>query len=137
LKSAFAQSGLSPQLASDFDWIYADLLPPHAFIACAVSRSMVDPAQGSNKLVTYLSAERTRLHEPEVVRIGRLSPAYKAGLLGDQPKMLLVAVAPRLGNREGALVNPFGIELTGWSRAPIVFALYGKGCNLANVRLKR
>jgi len=94
---------------------------------------MVDPAQGSDELVTYLSAERTRPHEPEVVGIGRLSPAYEAGLLGDQPKMLLIPVAPRLRNREDALVHPFGIGLTGWSRASLVFASYLKGCNLVDV----
>jgi hypothetical protein len=46
-----------------------------------------------------------------VVGIGGLSPAHETRLLGDEAEMLLVAVPPRLGDREGALVDVFGPEL--------------------------
>ena len=68
------------------------------------------PAQGHSEFVAHFSAERPRLHEAKMVGIGRLSPAHEARLLGDQAEMLLIAVASRLGNREGALVDMFGFN---------------------------
>ena len=69
------------------------------------------PAQGHSEFVAHFSAERPRLHEAKMVGIGWLSPTYEAGLLGDKPEMFLVSVASRLGDREGALVDMFGLEL--------------------------
>ena len=66
----------------------------------------MDAAQRGNEFITDLSAEGTRLHESQMMGIGRLSPAHQAGLLGDKPEMLLVAITPRFGNREDALVYP-------------------------------
>jgi hypothetical protein len=82
----------------------------------------MDPTQGRDEFVTYLSSERTRLREGEVVGIGRLSSAYEAGLLGDKSEMLLIAVASRLGNRKGALVDMSGLELGRRPRAPLLAA---------------
>ena len=73
------------------------------------------PAQGHSEFVAHFSAERPRLHEAKMVRIGGLSPTHEAGLLGDKSEMLLVAVATRLGNREGTFVDTFNFELTGRS----------------------
>ncbi len=69
------------------------------------------PAHGHSEFVAHFSAERPRLHEAKMVGIGWHSPTYEAGHLGDKSKMLFVAVASRLGNREGALVDMFGLEL--------------------------
>src|SRR5258708_7468881 len=110
LKSAITQADFSPQLTSDLDRIYADLLPPRAFIAGTVSRAVMGPAQGDREFVAHFSAERPRLHEAKMVGIGRLSPTYEAGALGNKSEMLLIAVASRLGNREGALVDMFGFN---------------------------
>jgi hypothetical protein len=84
------------------------MLPPSTFVAGTMNLAVVDPAQRSNEFVTHIKAERTPLHEPETVRIGRLSPTHEARLLGDEPEMLLVAIAMRLGDRKYALVDPFG-----------------------------
>jgi len=70
----------------------------------------MDAAQGRHEFVTYLSSERTRLREAKVVGIGRLSSTYETRLLGDEAEMLLIAVATWLGNRQGALVDLFGLE---------------------------
>ena len=79
-------------------------------------------AQGDSEFVAHFSAERPRLHEAKMVGIGRLSPTYEAGALGNKSEMLLIAVASRLGNREGALVDMFGLELAIRSRAPSLAA---------------
>ena len=65
----------------------------------------MDSAQGGNEFVTHLPAECTRLHEAQVMGIGRFSPAHETCLLGDEPQMLFVAIATRLGNCEHALVD--------------------------------
>jgi hypothetical protein len=45
------------------------------------------------RIVAHLAAERTRLHEPQVMRIGVFSPTHKTRLLGNEPQMFLVATA--------------------------------------------
>ena len=72
---------------------------------------MMDSAQRSNEFVAHFSAERSRLHEAKMVGIGRLSPTHETRLLGDEAEMLLIAVTWRLGNRKGAFVDVFGLEL--------------------------
>jgi hypothetical protein len=51
-----------------------------------------------------------------VVRVGWLSPTDETGLLGNEPEMLFVAIATRLGNRKDALVDTFARDVTGRSR---------------------
>ena len=68
---------------------------------------MMDSAQRSNEFVAHFSAERSRLREAKMVGIGRLSPTHETRLLGDEAEMLLIAVATRLGNRQGAFVDTF------------------------------
>jgi hypothetical protein len=75
-----------------------------------MSLSVMGPAQGDSEFVAHFSAERTRLHEAKMVWIGWLSPTYEAGLLGHKPEVLPAAVPSRLGNREGAFVDVFGLE---------------------------
>ena len=55
---------------------------------------MMDAAERHHKLVARLAAECARLHEPQMMRIGRFTGTQEARLLGDKSKMLLVAVAP-------------------------------------------
>jgi hypothetical protein len=87
------------------------LIPPRAFIAGAVSRPMMGPAQGHSEFVAHFSAERTRWHEAKMVGIGWLSSTYETGLLSHKLEMLLVSIAPRLRDREHALVDMLGFEL--------------------------
>jgi hypothetical protein len=96
------------------------LFPPHAFIPGTVSLAVMGPAQGDSEFVAHFSAERPWLHEAKMVGIGGLPPTYETRLLGDEAEMLLVTVAPRLGNREGALVDMFGLELGRGSYAPLL-----------------
>ena len=70
-----------------------------------MNRPVMDPAQRGNELVTHLPAECTRLHEAQMMGIGRFSPAYETCLLGDEPQMLFVAIATRLSDCEYALVD--------------------------------
>ena len=70
--------------------------------------SVMDPAKRGNKLITYLPAESTRLHEAQMMGIGRFSPAHETGLLGDEPQMLFVTIATRLSDCEYAFVDDYG-----------------------------
>jgi hypothetical protein len=70
--------------------------------------SVVRPAERDSELVAHLAAERAWLHEAEVMGIGWLATADQAGLGGDEPKVLLVAIAPRLGDGQDALVDAAG-----------------------------
>jgi hypothetical protein len=89
------------------------LLPPCPFIAGTVSRPVMDPTQGDSEFVAHFSAERPRLHEAKMVRIGWLSSTHEACLLGDEAQMILIAVAPRLVDRKGTFVDTFYLELSG------------------------
>src|SRR5215510_16100589 len=84
LKNAITRANFSPQLTSDLDRIYADLLPPRPFIPGTVSLAMMGPAQGDNEFIAHFSTERPRLHEAKMVGIAGLSSAYETGLLGDK-----------------------------------------------------
>ena len=67
--------------------------------------AVMGPAQRRDKFVADLAAQRTRLHEAQVMGIRRRSPTHETRLLHDEPQMLLVAIAPRLGDGEDALVD--------------------------------
>ena len=70
-----------------------------------MNRPVMDPAQRGNKFVTHLPAECTRLHEAQVMGIGRFSPAHETRLLSDEPQMLFVAIATWLSDCEYAFVD--------------------------------
>jgi hypothetical protein len=70
-----------------------------------MKRPVVGPAQGCNEFIAHPTTKRARLHEAKVVGIRRGAPADEAGLLGNESEMLLVAIAFRLRNRKGALVD--------------------------------
>ncbi len=105
---ALIQTRVSPQLTSNLDRIDAGLLPPCPLIADTMNRPVMDAAQRSNEFVAHLPTECTRLHEAQVVGIGRFSSAHETRLLGDEPQMLFVAIATWLGNRKDALVDSPG-----------------------------
>ena len=72
----------------------------------------MNSAQRGDKFVAHFSTERTWLHEAKMVGIGRPSPTHQTCLLGDEAKMLLIAVATRFGDRKGALVHTFSLDLS-------------------------
>jgi hypothetical protein len=93
-----------------------------------MNRPVMDPAQGGNEFVAHLPAERTRLHEAQVMGIGRFSPAHETCLLGDEPEMPFVAIATRLGNRKHALVDsPWRIISLGIMRSLLGGGRWGCG----------
>src|SRR5580692_3051545 len=67
--------------------------------------AVMGPAQRRDKFVADLAAQRTRLHEAQVMGIRRRSPTHETRLLHDEPQMLLVAIATGLGDREDTLVD--------------------------------
>ena len=81
------------------------LFPPSPLIPDAMNRPVMDSAQRGDKFITHLPAECTRLHEAQMMGIGRFSPAYETRLFGDEPQMLFVAIATRLSDCEHALVD--------------------------------
>jgi len=81
--------------------------------------AVMDAAERNSELVAHLAAERTRLHEPQVMRIGVFSPTHKTRLLGNESQMFLVAMATRLHNRKSAFVDTrrylnCGLDARGW-----------------------
>jgi hypothetical protein len=91
-------AGLAPKPASDLDRVDAGRLPPCLLVAGAVHRPVVPAAERHREFIARFAAERARLHEPQVVRVGRLAAADEACLLGDLAKMLAVAVPARGGD---------------------------------------
>src|SRR5262249_57037024 len=70
-----------------------------------MNSTVMDAAEWHRELVAGFAAERTGLHESQVMRIRRLARAEQARLLGDEPKMGLVAGAGWRGQREDRLVD--------------------------------
>ena len=97
--------GLFPEPAGDLDRINIGLLPPRALVACAMHCPMMPAAERDRELIADLAAKRTGLGKSEVVGIGGLTAAHETRLLGDVAQVLPVAIAPRGGNSEDALVD--------------------------------
>ena len=71
-----------------------------------MSRAVMDTAERYREFIARLTTKRTRLHEAQVMRIGRFAGTQEAWLEGDVAKMLLVAVATRYTQGQSALVDP-------------------------------
>jgi hypothetical protein len=99
------QTGFSPELAGDLERIDSSISPPCSLVACAMNRAVMPAAERYHKLVAHLAAERARLRESEMMRVGGFAGADQAGLRGDEPQMLPVAITFWLGEREDALVD--------------------------------
>ena len=67
--------------------------------------AVMGPTQRRDEFVADLAAQRTRLHETKVMGIRWCSPAHETRLLHDEPEMVLVAIATRLGDGEDTLVD--------------------------------
>ena len=66
-------------------------------------------AERDREFIARFTTKRARLHELQVMGIGGLAGAQEAGLLGNVPEVLLVAVAAWRAQREHALVDPTGL----------------------------
>ena len=71
-------------------------------------RPVVPATERDRELIADLAAERARLQVAQMMRVGGFTTADEAWLLGDSAKVLAVAVAPRRGNGEDALVDAVG-----------------------------
>ena len=96
--------GEFPKLASDLEGVDAGSLPPGLLVTGAVHRAVMGAAKRNGEFITRLATECPRLHELQVMRIGRLAGTQEARLLGNKPQMLLVAVAAGRTQCEHALV---------------------------------
>src|SRR5262249_53956642 len=76
-------------------------------------RSVMPAAQWDRELIADLAPERTGLGETEVVRVRGLAAAHETCLLGDVAQVLPVAIAPRGGDREDALVDALRLTRLG------------------------
>jgi hypothetical protein len=94
-----------PELARHLERIDAGISPPSCFVADAVNQSVVDPAERHRKFVARLAPERSRLDKAQVMWVRRLAATDDAGLAGHEPQVLFIAIAPRLGPRQDALVD--------------------------------
>src|SRR6266550_8660313 len=66
---------------------------------------MMSAAQRDRELIAHLAAEGARLREANMMGIAGLAPAHEARLQANEVPMRLVAIAPRLTEREGAFVD--------------------------------
>jgi hypothetical protein len=89
--------GFIPKFAGGRQRINARVLPPSSFVANAMNGPMMRSAQGHGEFVANLLSESAWLDEPDVVRIGRFSPAQQTGLLPDKSQMIFVALPGSLG----------------------------------------
>ena len=105
----FGSAGLDPKLTRDLDRVDAGLLPPGPLVTGAMNRTVVDAAERHGEFVAGLAAERPWLHEPKMMRVGRLAAAKEARLPGDKSNMFAVAVAAGRPDRELTLVDTGGL----------------------------
>jgi hypothetical protein len=103
------EPGLSPELTGDLDGVDAGCRPPGLLVAGAMDRAMMRAAEWDGEFVAGLAAERPRLQEAEMMRIGLFAAADEACLLGNIAKVLGVSIAPRCRNDERALVDARGL----------------------------
>jgi hypothetical protein len=77
---------------------------------------VMNPAQWGDEFVADFSAKRARLRKTQMMGVGGFSSAHQTGLPGNEPEMLFVAIATRLGKCEAALVDRFGLRSAGSAR---------------------
>ena len=109
LNSPLVYLGAFPKLASDVDRVNAGLLPPGFFVTGAMHGAVMRAAERDGKFIACFAAERARLHKSDVMRIRGLAAAQEAGLLHHKAEVVPVAIAPRCGKNEHALVDAVGL----------------------------
>ena len=67
--------------------------------------AMMPAAERNCELITDFEAQRPWLGEAQVVRVGRMTSANKAGLGSDEPQVRFIAPTFGLGQGEDALVD--------------------------------
>jgi len=110
-------AGAAPKFTGYLDWVDTGLLPPCSLVACAMNGAVMDAAERNREFIAGLTAERPWLQVSKMMGVRWLAPAHEACLSGDKAQVLPVAIAPRRGNREHALVDAVG---------PITAAAFGR-----------
>ena len=103
------EPGLSPELTGDVNGVDAGRLPPSLLIAGAMDGAMMRAAERDGEFIAGLAAERPRLQVAKMMCVRLFAAADEARLLGNIAKVLAVAIAPRCGNDEHALVDAVGL----------------------------
>lgn len=86
-------------------WINADVSPPSGLVTEAVDLAMVPATQRDGELIADLARQRAPLGKAQVMRFARRPATDRARLLGDEPDVLTIAHAPRLGEGKHGLVD--------------------------------
>jgi hypothetical protein len=141
----------SPQLARDLDRVDAGLLPPRPLIADPVNLAVMRPAQGRDEFIADLAAQRTRLHEAQVMRVRWRSPTHQTRLLhhscrktGEFSEELVAQLGRRAPTNQALLTRRFMQlasfgqfenlrDLNGWTlvycRSSVCFLRRRRWCN--------
>ncbi len=93
-----------PKPLRDIERGQVEFLPPSRLVAAQVKLTMMDPAERDGELIAHLAAQRARLCETKMVRVGGTSSTHEARLRGDESPMVFVPLAPHFAKGEiGAL----------------------------------
>jgi hypothetical protein len=113
--------GFEPQRTSGGGRINASFFPPLRFIAAAVDFAMVTAAERNSELIADLAAKCPALHKPEMMGIGRLSPADQARMLGDRSDVIPVTRPTGFGHGKHAFVDRVRAPPALWFRCQFIW----------------
>jgi len=102
---SFDAPGRHPKHPRRGDGINSPSLPPGDFVAEAMVVLMMRPAQRYCELVADLAPHCALLGEPQMVCIGRASPAYETRLRCHKLEIRFVSMPPRLADRKHTLID--------------------------------
>ena len=97
---------LFPKPRSDREGVDPHVVPPGDLVAAVVELTVVIAAERHGELIADFGAERPRLGEADVVRVGRGPAAQDARLRGDVAQMVLVTDPSGLTQNQHALIDP-------------------------------
>ena len=95
-----------PQFECDRQRIDIAPLPPCGFVTMPVQLAMMATAERYGEFVADFEAETPCSRKAHMVGIAGLPGTDQARLFGDKPKVVLIAMAARLGEGQHALVDP-------------------------------
>jgi hypothetical protein len=96
---------LVPQRSGNRQWIDFLLNPPSPLLAVVVKLTVVEIAERHGELIAYLTAQRARLRECQVMGMSWPTAANHTSLGSDKIHMVLIAQALRFGQMQFAFVN--------------------------------
>jgi hypothetical protein len=82
---------LSPQFKRSSQRLNASPGPPCGLITVPMDLAVMHTTNRHGELIADFLAERADLRKAQVMWVARCTSAYEAGLVGDEPAMLLVA----------------------------------------------